>query len=215
MSHSILQSVLRCHSTACVCVGVFTVHAWYLLAPCCPFWENLPPYLAVAPLLVFGEKDLSDIWPWAECPTVQCTLYNRRRQHCLFTNWEAVVPSKKTKWLAFSASHIWIQTCTLLPNVYISPPFDHTLICSDRARAIHPHLWRQICHFGQIFEFRSICQGKSSLKRHTRHLLLHNRLADNFIWRASKDKNVIVSVNRSIYRNQQAAQCEITYNKIS
>ena len=128
-----------------------------------------------------------------------CTLYNRRRQHCLFTNWEAVVPSKKTKWLAFSASHIWIQTCTLLPNVYISPPFDHTLICSDRARAIHPHLWRQICHFGQIFEFRNICQGKSSLKRHTRHLLLHNRLAENFIW-ASKDKNVIVSkVNGSIY----------------
>ena len=73
MSHSILQSVLRCHSTACVCVGVFTVHAWYLLAPCCPFWENLPPYLAVAPLLVFGEKDLSDIWPWADCPTVHCT----------------------------------------------------------------------------------------------------------------------------------------------
>ena len=153
------------------CVGVFTVHAWYLLAPCCPFWENPPPYLAAAPLLVFEEKDLSDIWPWAECSTVQET---QTTLPCgsLFTNTGTAVLSKQTKWLAFSSSLIWIQlefefrACTLLlqPNVYISPPFDRTLICWDRARAIHLRLWRQICHFGQNFEFRNICQGKSKVE---------------------------------------------------
>ena len=158
------------------------------------------------PLVAHSGKTLPHIWPLPSCSYsekrirqtfdhgLNAPLYTWHRQNCCLAPYSqigssAAVLSKQTEWLTFWSSHIWIQlVCTLLlqPNVYILPHFDRTLICPDRARAIHPYLWWQICHFGQIFEFRGICQGKSSFKGHICHLLWHKWPPENFIWAQTK-----------------------------